>query len=198
VDPCATLQRAQDGFDAMLASVPEHSWDAPSACPDWTLRDVTGHVIWSLEQLRHWATGQTYECATGAPGAPRPAEMAGTDPVATWRAVRTAASDCLTADALDRTVNILAFGNVPLATVIPVLALDHLVHTWDIGYPLEMQVRLDPGLVTICTAWAREHNHAIRRPGLFGPELSPPSDANEQVRLMAFLGRKAWKPVNAR
>ncbi len=88
--PIELYRRAQDGMDAVLDSVPPDKWEAPSACPEWSVRDVAGHVIWGQEQLRHWATGQEYTCRTGAPGAPHPGEMAGTDPVATWRAARAA------------------------------------------------------------------------------------------------------------
>jgi hypothetical protein len=32
---------------------------------------------------------------------------------------------------------------------------------------------------------------AMRGPGAFGPELEAPEDADEQTRLLAFLGRRA-------
>jgi Mycothiol maleylpyruvate isomerase N-terminal domain len=70
VHTMASYRRAQAGFDAVLAAVPVESWDAPSACDPWTLRDVAGHVIWGQEQMRCWATGQPYGVAAGAPGAP--------------------------------------------------------------------------------------------------------------------------------
>src|SRR6266508_2538485 len=85
--------RAQDGFDAVLAAVPADRWDGPSACDLWNLRDVAGHAVWGQEQLAHWATGKDYGRSEGAPGASHPAEMAGTDPGATWRAARAAADD---------------------------------------------------------------------------------------------------------
>ena len=33
---------------------------------------------------------------------------------------------------------------------------------------------------------------AMRGPGAFGPELTPPEGADTQTRLLAFLGRQAW------
>jgi len=56
-------------------------------------------------------------------------------------------------------------------------------------------VRLDPELVPIAFAWARDN--VIRVPGFFGPELAPPPDADEQTRWLAYLGRCAWQPVIA-
>src|SRR3981081_3504173 len=95
-------QRAQDGFDAVLAAVPSEKWDRPSACAQWTLRDVAGHVVWGQEQLRHWATGQHYGRMDGAPGAAHPGVLAGTNPVETFRDVRAAAVGSLTPEALRR------------------------------------------------------------------------------------------------
>ena len=83
-----TYRRAQDLFDSVLAAVPANSWGSDTTCPEWTVKDITGHVIWGQHLVRHWATGQEYPVTTGAPGAPHPAKMAGDDPLTTWRAAR--------------------------------------------------------------------------------------------------------------
>lgn len=188
-------RRAQDGFDAMLAAVPPDQWDAPSACTEWTVRDVAGHVIWGQEQLRYWAIGQEYGNRNGAPGSPHPIDMAGTDPVATWRAARARSVESLTDEGLGRMVTIPGFGEVPVAAMVTTLVTDHLAHTWDIGHALGLDVPLDAELVPGSFEWARAN---IRRaPGFFGPELTPPPDGDEQTRWLAFLGRAAWQPVPA-
>jgi uncharacterized protein (TIGR03086 family) len=194
-DVLASYRRAQDGFDAMLALVPDGSWEAPSACEGWTLRDVAGHVIWGQEQLRHWATGQQYTITAGAPGAPHPSEMAGSDPLATWRCARAASLESLTPAALERTVRLPGLGGRPVAAIVTLLVTDHLAHMWDIGHGLGLDVRLDPELIPGAFAWARDN--VIRVPGFFGPELTPPPDADEQTRWLAYLGRSAWLRVSA-
>ena len=191
----ASYRRAQDGFDAVLAAVPESGWDKPSACSAWTVRDVAGHVIWGQEQVRYWATGLELDRNTGAPGAAHPGEMAGTDPVATWRAARATTAEVLTGEALGRSVSLPGLGVRPLAAVVTLLVTDHLAHTWDIGHALNLGVPLDAELIPGSFAWARAH--IVRVPGLFGPELTPPPGADEQTRWLAFLGRAAWQPVPA-
>jgi uncharacterized protein (TIGR03086 family) len=190
-----SYRRAQDGFDAVLAAVPADRWDARSACAEWTVRDVAGHVIWGQRQLRAWATGEQYTETAGAPGAPHPAKMTGEDPVATWRAAREAAVATLTEEAMGRMTSIPGMGDVPLVAVVTLLITDQITHTWDIAHGLGIDVRLDPALVTIAFEWSRAH--VLRRPGFFGPELTPPADADEQGRMLAFLGRAAWQPVAA-
>ncbi len=195
MDTMESYRRAQDTFDAVLAAVPDGGWDQPSACTEWTVRDVAGHVVWGQEQLRAWATGAEYTVRTGAPGSPHPAPMAGTDPVATWRAARAATSAALTEQALGRMAALPGAGEIPLPAVITLLTTDHLAHAWDIGHAVGVAVPFGAELVAGSFAWARAN--VLRRPGFFGPELTPPADADEQTRLLAFLGRAAWQPVPA-
>lgn len=194
-DTMEAYRHAQNGFDAVLAAVPADSWDAPSTCEGWTVRDVAGHVIWGQEQLRHWVQATEYTRTAGGPGAPHPGEMAGADPVATWRAARAASVETLTEDALGRTVTLRTLGERPLAAIVTLLITDHLAHTWDIGHALGLDVQLDRALVSGSFAWARDN--VVRVPGFFGPELAPPPDADEQTRWLAYLGRAASRPVFA-
>ncbi|MFJ9782453.1 TIGR03086 family metal-binding protein [Amycolatopsis sp. NPDC101161] len=188
MDTMDLYRRAQDEFDAVLAAVPEGRWDAPSACAEWSVRDVAGHVVWGQRQLRAWASGAEYGETAGAPGAPHPAVLAGTDPVETWRAasVRT-----LTEEELSRPVSLPGLGEVPVAGIVPLLITDLVAHSWDI----DQEVRLEPELVAVAFGWARAN--IVRRPGFFGPELDPPADADEQTRMLAFLGRRAAAVVSA-
>jgi uncharacterized protein (TIGR03086 family) len=196
MDLMESYRLAQDGFDAVLANVPADRWDAPSACSEWTVRDVAGHVIWAQHQMRAWATGEEYTQRAGAPGAPHPAVMAGDDPVATWRAARAASVPTLTPEVLARRMSLPGLGEVPLAAVVSLLITDTTAHTWDVAHGLGLELRLPPELVTHAYDWGRAN--VVRRPGFFGPELTPPTaDADEQTRMLAFLGRAAWQPVPA-
>ena len=186
---------AQDRMDAVLAQVRDDQWDRPSACTEWTVRDVAGHVAWGQGQLGAWATGADFERPQGAPGTPHPGELTGPDPVATWRVARAEADAVLTEETLARTTTITGIGEVPLAGVLPLLITDLTTHSWDIGHALGMDVRLEPELVGAAFEWARAN--VVRRPGFFDHEVTPPADADEQTRLLAFLGRVAWRPVPA-
>ena len=77
--------------------------------------------------------------------------------------------------------------------IVSLLTTDTVVHTWDIGHALGDPVALDPELVAVAFDWSRKN--VTHQPPFFGPELPPPDDADEQTRLLAFLGRAAWQPA---
>lgn len=179
--------RAQDGFDTVLTGVEPGQWEAPSECAEWSVRDVAGHLIWGQRQLRAWATGDHY-AEQGGPGSAHPAVVIDADPLTDWRAAREAATTELSEEALARPTTVPGIGEVPLIALVTLLLTDTVTHTWDIGHAIGVDVKLDPEAVTVAFEWSRRN--AMRRPGFFGPELPAPDDADEQARMLAFLGRR--------
>lgn len=183
-------RQCQDRFDRLLAAVPGQQWDMGSACKAWTARDVVGHVIWGQELVRHLATGREYDSQAGMPGAEHPGQLAANNPLSRWRAARAAADAVLTDEARKQPAPprfVAQHPGAKLSDFLEILALDFLAHTWDIGYPLDLDVHLDPSLLTQTMPTARKI--VVRGPGMFDPELTPPPGADEQTRWLSFLGR---------
>jgi uncharacterized protein (TIGR03086 family) len=195
MNPMASYNRVQDGVGTMLTSVTEDGWEAPSPCAGWSVRDVAGHVIWGQDQLRCWITGETYSGLPGGPGSSDPAQVAGGEPLATWRRAQTACTEVLSGERLDRVIALGKLGERPISVIVTILLNDTLIHTWDIGYSLGLDVRLPADLVAGSVSWARDN--ILRVPGFFGPELTPPADADEQTRWLAFLGRDSSRPARS-
>ena len=181
-------QRATDGFDAVIRAVPAEKWEAQSPCTEWQARDVAGHVIGIQEMVLGWAS-------TGE----RPSldwtknrERAGADPVAVWSQARDTMLAALTPEALERKVQSGLMGEVPLRQLLQLFIGDTVIHTWDLAQATGQQVRLDPQIVSeLFTATKAAPPDMLRSAGGFGPELPAPEGADEQTRLLAFLGRKA-------
>ncbi|MBO0827614.1 MAG: TIGR03086 family protein [Streptosporangiales bacterium] len=196
MDTLESYRRAQDAFDAVLTKVPADRWDAPSPCTEWTVRDIAGHIVWGQNQMGAWASGTEYAASTGFPGSTDPhLVLAGADPVASWQAARAASDQALTPEALGRTVKVDGFGEVPLAVMVEIFTNDLLIHGWDLASGAGVHARIDADRVAALSAWA--HRGLVRRPGFFGPELRAPDGADEQARLIAFLGRDPVRPVRA-
>ncbi|MFI0408924.1 TIGR03086 family metal-binding protein [Actinomadura sp. 3N508] len=176
--------RALDGFEAVLVAVPPGRWLSPSPCEGWCAVDVAGHVTAGLlvVELR-------------AAGAPLPQddpdwrEVAGADPVASWRAVRARMTAGLGPEALARRIT-LGFGDVvTLSEWLEGSLSELLVHTWDLAQATGQEVVFDADLVGAALETARRLAPRGRAAGFVGPEVALPEGAGDQERLLALFGR---------
>jgi len=72
------------------------------------------------------------------------------------------------------------------------LSGDLLIHRWDLARATGQEVELDLEEVRRQREVLDGFGDRLRGPGAFGPELQPPEDADEQTRLLAFAGRRAF------
>ena len=185
-DAMSDYRRALEGFDTIARGVPSDRWLSQSPCAEWKAIDVAGHVIGGQHMVRVWATG-----ASQPANRPSLRELASDDPVAAWTSAKEASLAALTPEALDRVIRTQNFGEVRLGAFIQTFILDVIVHTWDLAQASGQQVVLPPDLVHACFEWAKRQEKHLRDRGLVGPAQPAPADADEQTRLMAFLGRAA-------
>ncbi|XVQ07967.1 TIGR03086 family metal-binding protein [Spirillospora sp. CA-255316] len=173
-----------DLFEDMVGGVPDDRWSAPSPCPEWTARDVTGHVIAGQYAILALATGRP------GPDAPcRPGVFAAGDALQAWRTARKECDAALTPEALRRPIPFGTLGELPLIDYLGASVLEPLVHSWDLARATGQPARLDADLVHHAFATAQVVAADLRRDGRLGPALAPPRGADEQTRLLAFLGR---------
>jgi uncharacterized protein (TIGR03086 family) len=170
-----------DGFDARVAAVPADRWDAGSPCPEWTARDVVGHVVGNHRWLATTVRG----------GEPQPMAV-DEDPAEAWRdayaGILALAEDPV---AMDELVEGPA-GKMPFEQMLArFVCMDVLVHTWDLARAVGGDEQLDEGSVTQAYRTLKPMDEQIRQPGFFGPKLEPPADADVQTEFLYFVGRRA-------
>jgi uncharacterized protein (TIGR03086 family) len=174
-------QLVATGFDRRVRAAPADKWNAPSPCEGWTARDVVAHVVRNHRSIAAAATGSE---AT---------EMTDDEhPVGAWsdayERMLTLSKD---PDALAKPVNGPA-GPTPLEEALgSLVSMDTHIHTWDLARALGGDERLDPEVVRFARQMLEPMDAMLRRPGVFGPKLDPPPDADEQTALLYFLGRRA-------
>lgn len=196
-DPIGLLgkyQRSFETFERVVAAVDDTRWEDPSACDQWTIADVAGHVTWGLHLVRALASGQSFTSRDGAPGAPNPRVVVGTDPLSTWRSARDACFDILEPASLERVVTLGGpFGEAPLAGFVSAITtLDTPAHAWDIASAVGQPVELDADLMTAGEQLAHAMNLPRDVPGGIKSSLTPPPGADAQTCYLALLGRRAW------
>jgi uncharacterized protein (TIGR03086 family) len=90
--------------------------------------------------------------------------------------------------ALDRTIT-APFGEVPGETFARFVALDGLVHGWDIATATGQPYDPPADVVAAVNAFSRQAISADMRGGPFAAAVDPPADASALVQLVAFTGR---------
>ena len=94
------------------------------------------------------------------------------------------------AGALEQTVD-TPFGSMPGEVFARIAALDLLMHTWDLCCATSQEPTVPDEIVRAVDEFARQAiTDEMRTPGLFGPEVAPPANANRLDALAAFTGRR--------
>jgi uncharacterized protein (TIGR03086 family) len=166
-------------FDERVHAAPVDSWSNPTPCEGWTARDVVTHVGNNL-----------FSIAAGLTSAEPRQIAADDDIVSTWDDARERFLGALSSADLSTKVP-SPFGPMPAEQMIGrFIATDVLVHTWDLARAVGGDEQLDPTAVSGAYSGIKPMDEMIRQPGVFGPKVEPPHDADEQTQFLCFLGRR--------
>lgn len=181
-ETAARYARLSEAFADVVARVPEERWTAPSPCEGWSARDVVGHVV----DTQGMFLGLVGRKLSDIPDA-------ADDPAAAWDAARAVVLADLTDPERAEAGFDGHFGRTTFAQAVDrFVSFDLVVHRWDLARATGLDERIDPDDVR----WAREttafFGDSLRSEGICGAELTPPDGADEQTRLLAFLGRRSW------
>jgi uncharacterized protein (TIGR03086 family) len=168
-------------FTARVEAVPEDRWAGPSPCEGWTARDVVGHMIGNCGLFLGFVGREL-------PSGPSADE----DPRRAWAAARDAVQAGLDDPDVAGQEYEGQFGRSTFEKGVGgFLCIDLVVHAWDLARAAGLDERLDPGDVHEAFEALQPMDQMLRSPGAFGPKLDPPPGADEQARMLAFLGRRA-------
>ena len=174
-------ERVATGFDQRIKAVPADKWGAPAPCEGWTARDVVAHVVRNHRSMAAAATETEAKEMTDDE-----------DPARAWTDTYESVV-ALTKDAgvLSNPVNGPG-GPMPFEQALGgLVSMDTCIHTWDLARAVGGDEHLDPDVVRLSWEMLEPMDAMLRRPGVFGPKLDAPADADEQTRLLYFLGRRA-------
>lgn len=164
-----------------IAAVPDDRWDAPTPCEGWTVRDLVGHLVETPAMF----FGFVDEPApTGGP-------LVADDPLGAFAHVRDATQAALADPAVaDREFDGFTGRSTFGEAIGRFICADLVVHAWDLARATGQDEHLDPDEVRRVHEGLLPMDEVMRGPGSFGPKLEPPPDADEQTRLLCFLGRQ--------
>ena len=173
-------EKARRGFTKVVESVDPEKWDAQSPCTEWDARGVVEHVIetqndWILKPLGVQTERQE-------------------NVVARWKATDAALDKALSSDdALDRDVQ-GPMGDTTVRSLIQPLTSDLLMHSWDVGRAVGIDVELDPEVAAAALEMGEQAGEGLQASGMFGPPVPVADDATVADRMLGVFGRDPeWK-----
>jgi uncharacterized protein (TIGR03086 family) len=177
--------RTVEAWTDRVQALDRDRWDDPTPCREWTVRDLVNHVVGEDRWTRPLVDGRTIaEVGTDLDG-----DLLADDPV---RRALDAAQEA-TAAVAERLpaggVVHLSYGEEQIGEYVHQLAIDHLVHAWDLAVATGGETRLDADLVAELSAWYADREHLYRGAGMVAPR--GPSYGDPQSDLLAACGRDA-------
>jgi uncharacterized protein (TIGR03086 family) len=180
--PAAHYDKLAGLFAEKIAAVPPDKWDAQSPCADWKAVDVVKHVSET--------PGMFFGFVGQEMGDVPPAEK---DPAAAFASTRAKVQAALEDPAIAEVEFDGFFGKSTFAQAVDrFLCFDLLVHGWDLSRATGIDETMPADELGALEKAAEGFGDKMRGPQAFGEELTPPKDADQQTRVLAFLGRKAW------
>jgi uncharacterized protein (TIGR03086 family) len=172
-------RRLSAAFADRIAGVPDDAWDTPTPCADWSVRDLVSHVVATQGMFR------------GLVGRDTPEVDPATDPLGAWATVSGLVQSDLDDPERAGTTFEGHFGTQSFEQAVDrFLNFDLVVHGWDLARATGQDTTIEPEDLERVAVGAAAFGDAMRGPGAFGPEVDPPPDADEQAKLVAFLGRQ--------
>jgi len=175
-------RRLSARFTDLVTSVPADRWDRQSPCEEWKAKDVVAHIVTTeAEHLKRMNIDL-------------PDSIEGLDPLEAWPVVRDRVQRALETPAEAEHSYDGFFGPTTLAASIDQFySMDLVVHAWDLARAAGLKEFEDMPAAELdeVAAAIESFGDNMRLPGVFGPEVSAPSGADQQTKLLAVMGRKA-------
>ncbi|MFD2469713.1 TIGR03086 family metal-binding protein [Amycolatopsis silviterrae] len=142
------FRSASTEFDQRLSLVRPEQWTAPTPCAEWNVRQLVNHMVRGNLNYVDLLAGGTREDFLRL----RDADARGDDPLAAYTVSVQLVVDAFSRPgALDQLLD-YPLGQVTGRQALAVRATDSTIHAWDLARALDVDDRLDPGLV----AWISE------------------------------------------
>lgn len=177
MDPRSQLEQVGPLLAGVVSGIRPDQLDEPTPCENFTVRGVLEHMVGG-------ATVFTAAFRGTEPGTPDMSDPLGAILPALGELV-----DAINAPgALDRTIA-APFGEVPGETFATFVALDGLVHGWDLATATGQPYDPPAALVAEAESFARQTLDPLRDGDTFADEKQAPAGASPIEQLAAYTGR---------
>jgi uncharacterized protein (TIGR03086 family) len=183
-----SLERAGNGFAAIVRLVADDQWDRGTSCDGWSVRALVGHVAAGSRMAAALAAGGSRSGAISMLGV----DHLGNDPIGSIDTALAAQLEAFQQPGINEHIFQHPAGDMPGAQVLRFRVGDLLVHQWDLAQTIGADDTLDPALAQEVWDGIAPMIPLMAASGVFGagPSGTVADDAPVQVRLLDAMGRR--------
>src|SRR5947208_733384 len=173
-------RRLSDAFAKKIVAVPGERWDSQTPCEEWTARDLVGHMVNTQGMFLGFIGKDLGDLPS-----------TDDDPLGAWNAARAKVQAILDDPEQAKTEFEGFTGKSTFeAGVDKFLCTDLVVHGWDLARATGLDESIDAEDAARVRRNMESMGNGLRSPGAFGAEVEAPAGADEQQKMLAFLGRQ--------
>jgi uncharacterized protein (TIGR03086 family) len=183
-DAITVLERAYDDLAAVVACLTTDHLSLPTNCPGWDVRALLDHTLGTGVMFTRVNAGELVGEDAG--------EVVGDDPLGAVARIAAANLDAWRAPGALDGMRVYPWGTYPAPIGLVINVSEVALHGWDVAVATDQVAALDAGAAQLVfDLYSGIPLDEMRAHGVFGPEVSVPSSAPVQQRLLGLLGRAA-------
>ena len=177
-------------FAALVAGVGSEQWYDETPCSEWDVRTLVHHLLYEQRWVPPLFEGLTIEQVGDRFDGDLMGDDASAWPGLLASSIEEAHAAVAQIGALGRTV-CLSFGDVSGQEYVMQLTADLAIHAWDLARATGQDDTLAPGAVALLLPWSEANADLLAGSGMFGSRIDVGRGAQDDVRLLGLLGRRA-------
>ena len=174
----------------VVEQVEPEQLELPTPDMEWSVHDLLQHVTYELAWTADIVQGRTI----AEVGDKYEGELLNGDLVEVWKDYEAVARAAVGACDLNATAH-LSYADKTVGAYLLEAGNDQLVHAWDLGQAIGIDVRFDETVAQRLYEAALARKEELLGSGLFGAPVDVPAGADTQTELLALLGRSDRWPA---
>jgi uncharacterized protein (TIGR03086 family) len=188
MDPKAVYLYALDMATKVVSQVEPEQMNLPTPDTEWTVHDLLQHITYELAWTADIVEGNTI----AAVGDKYEGELFTADVVETWHRYEVLARSAVELCDVHAIAH-LSYADKPVEEYLFEAGTDQLVHAWDLGQAIGVQVTFDEEVARLLYDMASARHKDLSDSGLFGTPIDVPESSSTQMKLLGLLGRsETW------
>jgi len=186
MDSKILFTRVLDQVTECVLAVDVKQLDNTTPCTDWNLRQLLNHLVYELLWVPDMLAGKT----VAQVGSKYDGDVLGDRLQTSWQDAADAAQEAVEKAEREAVVH-LSYGDKSAETYVAEMAMEVLVHGWDVCQALSYSLLFEPDVAQAVYDNTLPRKKEYAESGMLGKPIDVPEDAVTEVKLLGLLGRPA-------